>query len=157
MNDEQRKIEIPSNIPPKYQEKYAVIAGMIIPFCNEHLDAEYTDLCIHALQKLCRKRNEPLSSGRNNMWAAGIVYAIAQNCNLIGNNRDIYLGIPKYRLRSDEICGACNVSKGGVSEKAKVIKKELSITQGKNEWLVSTMQDANNVMKDFKRLMKGFK
>ena len=151
------KIDIPSNIPPKYRQKYADITERIIPFCEEYMDSDYSALCIHALQKLCRKKNEPMSSGKNNMWAAGIVYAIALNCNLIGNKGDLLLGRGKYKLKADDICGAFGVSKGGVAEKAKGIRKELAISQSKKEWLVPSMHDAARLRKDFDRLMRGLR
>ena len=70
---------------------YAIISDMIVSYCESRFDEEFTDICLHALQKLCRKRTEPMSAGRNNMWAAGIIYAIAQNCNMIGNNGNMLL------------------------------------------------------------------
>lgn len=150
-------VDVPGNIPEKYQDKYAEIAEDIVLFCEEHLDSEFSELCIHALQKLCRKKTDPMASGRNNMWTAGIIYAIAQNCNVIGNNGKMLIGRPRYRLKADDICAEFGVSKGGVSEKAKAIRKELSITQNKNEWLIPSMHDANNVRKDLERLLQGKK
>lgn len=76
------------------------------------LDDEYKELCIQAPQKLCRKKAEPISTGRNNMWAAGIVYAIAQNCNLMGN-RDFFMSIPAFHLSADDVSSYFGVSKGG--------------------------------------------
>lgn len=147
-NDIRSDIAIPSNIPQPYKEKYSIIASMITVFCNEKLDDEYKELCIHALQKLCRKKTEPISTGRNNMWAAGIVYAIAQNCNLVGN-RDIFMSIPTFHLSADEVSSYFGVSKGGISEKAKMIKKELGISKDRDEWV--TQKDREN---DGRTLMK---
>jgi len=62
------------------------------------------------------------------MWAAGIIYAVSQNCNMIGNGGDWLLGRPSYRLNPDELCENLEVSKGGVSGKAKTIRKELGMT-----------------------------
>ena len=146
-----------NGIPPKYQEKYAVIAEMIASYCDSRFDEDVKALCLHALQKLCRKRTEPMATGRNNMWAAGIIYAIAQNCNMIGNNGNMLLGRPKYKLKSDDLCEALGVSKGGVSEKAKAIRKELAITQGKEEWLLPSQREGSRVLKDFNKVMRGLK
>ena len=54
------------NIPPHFRSKYESIAGMITAFCDERLEGEFADLSLHALQKLCRKRTEPMASGRDN-------------------------------------------------------------------------------------------
>lgn len=132
--ENEKIIEIPSTIPQPYKEKYGNIAVMIVSFCDEKLDDEYKELCLHALQKLCRKRTEPMATGRDNMWAAGIVYAIAQNCNLVGN-RDIFMSTPEYQLSPDVVSSYFGVSKGGMSEKAKNIRKELNITKERDEWV----------------------
>ena len=131
-----------------------IISGMISDYCEGRFDEEFEALCLHALQKLCRKRTEPMASGRNNMWAAGVIYAISQNCNMIGNNGNMLIGRPRYRLKSDDLCAALGVSKGGVSEKAKAIRKELAITQGKEEWLLPSQREGSRVLKDFNKVMR---
>ena len=95
-----------------------------------------------------------MATGRNNMWAAGIIYAISQNCNMIGNNGNMLIGRPGYRLKSDDLCAALGVSKGGVSEKAKAIRKELAITQNKEEWLLPSQREGSRVLKDFNKAMR---
>ena len=151
-------MNIPSNIPSKYSGKYEEIADMIVSFCDkEGYEVDFTELCVHALQKLARKKTEPLASGKNNMWAAGIVYAMAQNCNMIGNNGNIFLGRPKYRLKPGEVCREFSVSKGGVSEKAKAIRKELSITKEKEEWLLPSQREGAATMKTMSMLMNRMK
>ena len=122
-------------------EKYENISSMIIDYCSINLDDDYKDLCLHALQKLCRKRSAPLSKGRENMWAAGIVYAIAQNSNLVGNRPDLFLGIPKYHLMADEMASFFGVSKGGMQEKAKTIREILGISRDKEEWLTPEIRN----------------
>ena len=44
------------SVPKAMQGKYDEIAAILIPYCDEHLNDEYKDLCLHALEKLCRKR-----------------------------------------------------------------------------------------------------
>ena len=146
-----------NSIPEAYRQRYETVAGMIIPFCREHLNADYENLCVHTLQKLCRKRNEPMSTGRDNMWAAGIVYAICQNCCVVGNDRYALLSHPKFRLSADEISGSFGVSKGGMSERAKFIREELGITRNKAEWLAPELQEGAKVLAQFDRIMKGMR
>ena len=88
---------------PEYQTHYDTVASLITAFCDQHLDADYKAICFHALDKLSRKRPFPFLTGHDQMWAAGIVYAIAQNCYLIGNQYDLLCGKPKYHFTSDEI------------------------------------------------------
>ena len=148
---------LPAGIPPQYQEKYAIIADMLTSYCDGRFDDDFRALCLHALQKLCRKKTEPMATGRNNMWAAGIIYAISQNCNMIGNNGDMLIGRPRYRLQADDLCAALGVSKGGVSEKAKAIRKELAIKQSKEEWLLPSQRERSRVVKDFNKMMRRIK
>ena len=64
------------SVPKNMQEKYDEIAGLIEPFCDDWLNEEYKALCLHALEKLCRKRPSPLLSGRTRTWAGGILHAV---------------------------------------------------------------------------------
>ena len=131
---------------PEYQKHYDAISTIITAFCDQHLDADYKALCFHALDKLSRKRPFPLTKGRDNMWAAGIVYAIAQNCCLIGNQHGLLFSKPKYHFTSDEIAGAFGVSKGSASAKAKAIREQLGIRNDRNEWLPPDMHEKNTMM-----------
>ena len=124
---------------------------MITVFCDQHLDDDYKAICLHALEKLARKRPFPLTKGRDNMWAAGIVYAIAQNCHLVGNQYDIMHGKPKYHFTSDEIADAFGVSKGSASAKAKVIREELGIRNDRNEWLPPDLHEMTTMINDLRR------
>lgn len=74
------------------------------------------------------------------MWAAGIVYAIAQNCGFIGS-KSYYMTVPKYHLAANEIAAHFGVSKGGMSGKAKEIKEELNITSERDEWLTENERE----------------
>lgn len=139
---EKTEIPVPHTIPEQFREKYAAIAALIIPFCDEKLNDDYKALCLHALEKLCRKRNQPLASGKINMWAAGIVYAIAQNSYLLGNQYNLLMGRPKYHLTSDEVAGAFGVSKGGMDGKARWIRNELNINKENEEWMLPEWRDS---------------
>jgi hypothetical protein len=52
------------------------IIGLVDAFCQEHLNAEYADLCRKLTEKLARKRPSPLLSGKPQTWACGIVRTI---------------------------------------------------------------------------------
>ena len=130
----------------EYQTHYDTVASLITAFCDQHLDADYKVICFHALDKLSRKRPFPFLTGRDQMWAAGIVYAIAQNCCLIGNQHGLLFSKPKYHFTSDEIAGAFGVSKGSASAKAKAIREQLGIRNDRNEWLPPDMHEKNTMM-----------
>ena len=142
-----------TGIPEPLKERYENIAGMIDSFCEEHLDDDYQNLCIHALQKLCRKKDSPMYKGRDNMWAAGIVYAICQVTELVGNQRDLLRYRPKYKISAAEIASAFGVSTGAMSGKAKEIREVLNITKQKEEWMTAEWRD-NESRKAFDRFRK---
>lgn len=44
------------NIPKEMQKTYEEISKLLIDYSTEYLSKEYEELCLHALEKLCRKR-----------------------------------------------------------------------------------------------------
>lgn len=65
-------------IPKSAQAQALEVIGVTDAFCLEHLDDEYADLCRRLVAKLARKRPSPLVRGDLRIWAAGVVYALAQ-------------------------------------------------------------------------------
>jgi len=118
------------------QEKYNEIAPLIINFCNEKLNDEYKDLCLHLLEKLCRKRSVPLLGGRINTWAAGIIHAI-------GSNNFIFDKTQKLHLTSNEISTAFGISTSTAGSKANEIKKMFKIDYFNPEWQINELIEKN--------------
>ena len=65
-----------AKVPKAMSARCMEVAGIIEDFCDEKLNAEYKELCLKALAKLCRKRPSPIATGKARTWACGIVYAI---------------------------------------------------------------------------------
>ena len=141
------------NIPPELHRKYVDIAVMITEFCDEHLDDDYKKLCMKTLKKLCNMPDSPIKSGKVSVWAAGIVYVIAQNTNVVRLRSDIFTGIPKYHLSSDTVCSAFGVSNGGMGNKAKYIRDILGINKEKVEWMLPEWRDSE-IRKSLKAMRK---
>ena len=78
------------SVPKLMRDKYEEIAPLISEFCREQLSDDYETLCLRLLEKLCRKRPSPLSGGRTNTWAAGIIYAIASNNYIFDRSQPIH-------------------------------------------------------------------
>ena len=144
-----------TGIPEPLKAKYENIANMIDAFCEEHLDEDYQYLCIHALQKLCRKKDSPMYKGRDNMWAAGIVYAIAQVTELVGNQRDLLRWHPKYEISAAMVAAAFGVSSGAMQGKAKEIREVLNITKHQEEWMTPEWRDnkSRKTFEEFRRYL----
>ena len=115
------------SIPESMRGKYDEIAPMIIAFCNEKLNDDYKGICLRLLEKLCRKRPSPLLRGRQNTWAAGIVYAI-------GANNFVFDKTQEMHLSADEIASAFGVSASTAGNKAGEIRKMFRIDYFNPEW-----------------------
>lgn len=59
------------SVPKSLQPAFDGIEPMITDFCNQYLNDEYRELCLHLLEKLCRKRPSPLLAGRKNIRFTG--------------------------------------------------------------------------------------
>lgn len=123
-------------IPVALQPIYDEIAEMIGQYCREYLSADYEALCLHLLEKLCRKRPSPLLKGRRNTWAAGIVYAIAAN-NFIFDP-----SMPIHRTAA-ELSRPFGIAASTASNKAAEIRKMVSISPMESEWLLPELIDQN--------------
>ncbi|MBR1820834.1 MAG: hypothetical protein IJ769_04350 [Clostridia bacterium] len=106
-------------VPKKMQPVYDAAAPALRAFCDTCLDGEnaaYLDLCLKALEKLCRMRPSPLLSGRLRTWVAGIAYFIcAQNDRFVAS-------CPK-RLNTSEIAGFFGLSVSTASNQANIIRR----------------------------------
>lgn len=74
MSEHAQRPRVPTAVQPIFEE----IAAITDPFCHEHLDAEYAELCVKLAAKLARKRPSSLVRGDLRIWAAGIVYAVGR-------------------------------------------------------------------------------
>lgn len=87
------------------QTKYDELSAIIGSHCDDYLSVEYKTLCLRALEKLYRERPSPLTSGRARTWAAGIIYAVAQN-NLfdldVGRQMQVEDGVELLRNKVDK-------------------------------------------------------
>ena len=126
-------------VPKAMRGKYDEIAAIIEPFCGEHLDGEYRELCLRALEKLCRKRPSPVLSRRPGTWAAGIIYAIGQANWLFDKDQPIHMA-------AGELADSLGVSKSTASSTAAEIRKWLKIDHFNSEWSLPSRMDDNPLL-----------
>ncbi len=107
-------------VPQQMQPTYDVIVGVTNTFCQEHLNAEYATLARRMAAALARKRPSPLSTGKTNSWACGILYVLGRINFLFDKSQTPH-------LRADELCKLCGVSQATASAKAKTIEEALKI------------------------------
>ena len=103
------------------KEREAKIIELATGFCNERLDAECAELCTKLIQKLGRKRAQPLQSGRLEIWAAAAVHTI---CSL----NFLFSKSSRLNTSSTEISDYFGASSSTISQKSRTIKDLLKLT-----------------------------
>jgi hypothetical protein len=72
------------------KQKKDILIEMTDGFADRHLDEEYKMLCRKLINKMSRKRQVPFLSGRLDIWAASVVYALGQ-INFLFNFINLFL------------------------------------------------------------------
>jgi len=105
----------------RIQEKTDQLINMTTEFCEKYLDDEYAGLCEKLIQKMSRKRKVPFLSGRIDIWAAGIIFALGRINFLFDKSSSPY-------TTRDELCTFFTTSKSTASQKARNIIDMLKLT-----------------------------
>ena len=127
------------NVPKAMFARYMEVAEIIESFCDKKLTAEYKEICLRALQKLCRKRPSPVAAGKARTWACGIVYAIGA-ANFIFDRSQ-----PDY-MPASEIAEWFGLSKSTAGNKAAEINKLLNISYYNTEFQLKSIADNNSTV-----------
>jgi hypothetical protein len=123
-------------IPQSVRPVYDTIVGLIDTVCQEHLNAEYDQLCRRLAAALARKRPSPITRGKPAVWACAIVYAIGSVNFLFDKSQTPH-------LRADELCRLFGVSQASGSAKAAQIRKMFGMFQMDPRWTLPSMMDKN--------------
>jgi hypothetical protein len=83
-------------------------------FADSYLDEEYKMLCRKLTEKISRKRHVPFLSGRLEIWAAAVVYALGQINFLFDKSFEPYVS-------AGDLCKYFGTSQSTTSQKAKII------------------------------------
>ena len=117
------------------QVKYDEIVALTDTFCQRHLNEEYRELCRRMAATLCRKRPSPVTTGKTNTWACGIVYAVGRVNFLFDKSQTPH-------MRADELCQHFGLSPKTGSAKSTAIMELLKSGQMDPHWtLPSRMGD----------------
>jgi Domain of unknown function (DUF6398) len=118
------------------EEKKARLIEMTSEFCQRFLDEEYGNLCEKLIDKMARKRNVPFLSGRIEIWASAIVYAIGSINFLFDKSFSPY-------ATAENICAHFGTTKSSTSQKAKIIRDMFKMNYWDREFSTSHMQEGN--------------
>ncbi len=112
------------------------IVGMTDDFCGEYLDHEYGVLCRKLAGVLARKRPSPLTSGKPQSWASGIVRVIGW-VNFLDDPSQ------RHHMKMTDIDEGMGVSGATGSTKAKAIRDLLKIHPFDPEWTLPGRMEKN--------------
>ena len=132
----------PKASPPKPQRKeetaevLQTIVGMMEPFCREHLNEEYADLCRKLAEKLARKRPSPLIRGTPSTWASGIVRTIGW-VNFLGDSTQT------PHMKMTDVDEGFGVSPASGAAKSKAIRDLLKMRPFDPDWTLPSRMDDN--------------
>ncbi len=118
------------------EEKAKKLIEMTAGFCDKYLDEEYKQLCGKLILKMKRKRNVPFLSGKLEIWAAAIIYALGRINFLFDKSFKPYVS-------GDDICNYFGTSKSTTSQKAKFILDTFKMGYYDDEFSTTRMKERN--------------
>ena len=118
------------------EEKAEKLIQMTAEFCKKYLDEDYRQLCEKLIGKMCRKRNVPFLSGRMEIWAAAIIYAL-------GSINFLFDSSFKPYATGEDICNFFGTSKSTTSQKAKIIRDMFHMGYYDKEFSTAHMRENN--------------
>src|SRR5262249_5621054 len=125
-----------STIPTAVQPAHEAIVALTDGFCQEHLGEEAAATCRRMAGLLARKRPSPLTRGKPEGWACGIVRAVSW-----ANFLDDPSLTP--HVKSAEIDQAFGVSLATGHAKSKAIRDLLDVNRFDPEWTLPSRMEQN--------------
>lgn len=126
------------------KEKIAALSQQLIEmtsrYCEDYLDNDYKQLCIKLVVKMSRKRNVPFLSGKIEIWAAAVVYAI-------GSINFLFDKSFKPFVTAQELCDYFGTKLSTTRQKSQVIEEMFKLEYYDPEFSTKHMMESNP-MKD---------
>jgi hypothetical protein len=123
-------------VPGEMQARFDEITQITDAFSQTHLNDEYAALCRQLTATLCRKRPSPLSQGKANTWACGIIHALGTVNFLFDSSQKPY-------VPAREIANHFGLSMSTMQAKSKQIRDLLDMYQMDPNWTLPSMIDSN--------------
>lgn len=112
------------------------IKKMIGEFCESNLHPMYKEYVLNLCDLVSRKRNPDITRGKNEIWAASLIHAIARlNFLYDETNPD------GHRMTLDALCEFFQTKKTTIVNKANLITKTCGIRIGQPEYSRSDITD----------------
>ena len=124
------------SIPAAVRPAYDAVMGRIEAFCRTYLNEEYEALCRKLAGVLARKRPSPLTRGKPESWASGIVRVIGW-VNFLGDPSQ------PHHMKMADIDEGFGVSEATGSAKSRAIRDLVKIHPLDPEWTLPGRMDEN--------------
>ena len=108
-------------------QKQDEIIDMVSSFCEDYLNDEYTYLSVKLVKEIGKRDDNPFKRGKLEIWASGVIYAIAQLNSLFNKSS-------QYHICADDICFYFGTNKSTVSKKAASIASMFDQVVFQNEF-----------------------
>jgi len=129
------------------ENKKEQLIEMTEKFCEKYLDEDYKNLSNKLISKMSRKRVVPFMSGKIEVWAAAVIYALGSINFLFDKSFKPYAS-------ADDICDYFGTNKSTTSQKAKIIRDMFNMGYFDQEFSTSRMQENDPFSK--LRMVNGF-
>jgi hypothetical protein len=126
-------------VPKAMRAAFEAVVAATDAFCREHLDDEFAELCRKAAAALARKRPSPLSAGKPEGWALGIVYAIGQ-INFVFDKSQ------PYHMSADEIGAAFGMAASTAGNRGRQVRELLKIRHLDHQWMRAEFIESNSAI-----------
>lgn len=107
--------------------KQSQIKQLLENFGSKFLDDELKSYVLNLFKKISQKSLLNIYRGKNEIWAASIIYVIARLNFLFDKENDNYVSV-------DELCDYFNVKKSTIGNKATQIEKIYNISPGNKKY-----------------------
>jgi len=118
------------------KQKKDTLIEMTDGFADRYLDEDYKMLCRKLIDKMSRKRQVPFLSGRLEIWAAAVVYALGQINFLFDKSFEPCVS-------ATDLCNYFGTSQSTTSQKAKIIRDMFKMRYFDEEFSTERMQKEN--------------
>jgi hypothetical protein len=130
------KVTKSESVPKEMQARFDEITALTDAFSGKYLNEEYRTMIRQLTAALCRKRPSPLTGGKANSWAAGIVHAIGMVNFLFDPSQ-------KPHIKAADLYKEFGVSQSTGQAKSKQIQDLLNLTPFHPDWTLPGKMEQN--------------
>jgi hypothetical protein len=155
--DDDNSQEKAEKVPAAMAERFRELAALADGVCREHLNESYAALARKGLAALCRKRPSPVITGRAEVWACAVLYALGQ-VNFLSDRSQ------KPCMNMEDLARCFGISQSTASNKAKQVREWLGMSQFGHRWLLPERLDdfaavwlleVNGFLVDIRKMPRG--